>query len=424
MKTKVIVIIAAVAVLALLGVFVLPGLFQGRSGAMHEHEHAGAVLEYYTCPMHPTVRSDRPGACPVCGMALVKKTVSPDTEAVIQHDIGEVAVSPSQQVLANVSTSVAEHKRLTKEIRAVGIFSAAEPNTRRISARFPGRLEHLYLRYVGQFVRRGDPVADMYSPEAISAQEEFLLALGAGEAATAVEGRFGLLPQSKEKLIRWGFSDAQIDELRRSRKVQDVVTLYSPISGTVTKKEVDPQQYAVAGQDLYEVSNLSTLWLNADVYEYEIPSLKIGLPVDASTDAYPGKVFRGSITFVSPSVDPSSRTVRVRAEFANRTGELKTEMYANAVIRIQLPETVVVPATAVLSTGQRRVVWVQKAEGIFEPRTVVVGETTPEFAQILDGLQGGETVVTSGGYLLDSESQLENPSAGKHEHTMEPQHRH
>jgi len=227
MKTKVIV---AVSVLLLItGAFVLPALFRGHTES--NQQHGQTLAEYYTCPMHPSVRSDRPGSCPVCGMDLVKKTISADTTHPVQQTLGAVTVSPSQQVLANVSTTVAERMRLHKKIRAVGTITAAEPNIRRISARFPGRLDHLYLTYTGQTVRKGDPVADVYSPEAISAQQEYLLALGSSESAVGSEA--GLLAQSREKLLRWGFTEKQIARLGQTRKVQDVVTIFSPISGTV-----------------------------------------------------------------------------------------------------------------------------------------------------------------------------------------------
>ncbi len=363
--------------------------------------------DYYTCPMHPSVHSDHPGACPICGMTLVKKSSEPDTSMHMSMDMGSVTVSPARQVLADVATTPARRGTLDREIRAVGTIMAAEPNVRRITARFPGRLDHLYLTYTGQSVKKGDPVADVYSPEAISAQEEYLLALGSD-----TQDGGSLLGKSREKLLRWGFTDAQISALARSGKVRDVVTIYSPISGIVVDKQIDPQQYAAAGQDLYEVADLSSVWLTADLYEYEISDLKLGETVEASTEAYPGKIFRGKITFISPTVDPATRTVRVRAEIPNPTGELKTEMYVNVLVRIRMPETVVVPASAIISTGTHRMVWVQKEEGVFEPRHVVVGATGGDSVQILEGLDAGEIVATSGGYLLDSESQLQAPSSG------------
>ena len=375
---------------------------------------------YYTCPMHPSVRTDRPGACPVCGMALVKKTTEKEMSRSEHSSLGAVTMSTSQQVLANVSTTIAEWRKLRKEIRAVGKIDYAEPNFRHISTRFPGRLEHLYLTYTGQKVKKGDPVADVYSPEVISAQQEFLLALDSYNESkdiqgTTSSGAAALLEQSREKLVRWGITETQIDELQKSKRVKELFTIHSPITGTVLKKSVDPQHYAATGEDMYDVADLSSVWLYADMYEYELKGLKIGQAVEATSNAYPGEVFRGKVTFISPTIEASSRTVRVRAEFDNPHEKLKPEMFVNAAIKIELQASVVVPVTAVLSTGNRQVVWVQKSERVFEPRVVTLGDRAGEFYQVLSGLEEGDTIVSSGGYLIDSESQLETAMTSGHE---------
>jgi membrane fusion protein, copper/silver efflux system len=416
MKTKVLVCIIG-GLLIIIAVLLVSGLLRTTPGTGNMQPTV-TQSDYYTCPMHPSVRSDRPGACPVCGMALVKKSSLADTAAANVGELGEVTVSPSQQVLANVGTSVAEVRSLVKEIRTVGMIVAAETNTRKISARFPGRIDHLYITYTGQSVQRGDPVADVYSPEAISGQQEFLLALAGVEREPESPSAKDLLVQSREKLLRWGFTGRQVEDLERMRIVRELVTIHSPISGTVTRKNVEPQHYAAAGEDLFEVADLSTVWMNAQVYEYEIRSLKVGETVVASADAYPGLLFTGRVTFISPTVDPASRTVNVRAEFRNPDGSLRTDMYVNAMIKVRLPAAVIVPTSALLSTGERQVVWVEKSDGVFEPRRVVVGQRAGEDVQILEGIKAGDVIVTSGGYLLDSESQLEAPARTSDEGTM------
>jgi membrane fusion protein, copper/silver efflux system len=358
---------------------------------------------YYTCPMHPSVRSDKPGACPVCGMNLVKHTEQAEMTKEEHQVIGQVTISPTKQVLANVSTSTAMKISLEKEIRAVGKIVYAEPNFRQITARFPGRIEKLYLTYEGQQVKKDDPVAEVYSPEAISAQQEYLLAQQSNSAE--------LLQQSKQKLILWGFSESQIKELDESKTVKNTFTLHSPISGTVLKKNVQQQQYVYAGENLFDAADLSTVWMYAEIYEYEIQGVKIGQMVEAASDAYPGKIFTGRVTFVSPAVESSSRTVQIRAEMPNTNGELKLDMFVNAAIKVKLSESIVVPITAVLSTGTRQVVWIQKDAGIFEPRLVKIGGRSNEYVQILDGINEGETIVSSGGYLIDSESQMQTPTS-------------
>jgi Cu(I)/Ag(I) efflux system membrane fusion protein len=368
-------------------------------------QNASSEKSYYTCPMHPSVKSDKPGACPVCGMNLVKRTVQIEMSPAEYQALGQVTISPTKQVLANVSTSVAMKMSIEKEIRAVGKIAYAEQDFRQISTRFPGRIDKLYLTYEGQQVKKDDPVADVYSPEAISAQQEYLL--------TKQSNSSDFIQQSKEKLVLWGFTESQIKELDESRAVKNNFTLHSPISGTVLKKNVQQQQYVSAGENLFDVADLSTVWMYADIYEYEIHGVKVGQRVETTSDVYPGKIFTGRITFISPTVEPSSRTLWVRAEMPNSTAELKLNMFVNATIKIKLPESIVVPTTAVLSTGTRQVVWVQKDTNIFEPRLVKVGDRSNEYVQILDGINEGETIVTSGGYLIDSESQLEEATSSK-----------
>ncbi len=384
----------------------------------HDH-HAGASAqaeEYYTCPMHPSVRSDRPGACPVCNMALVKKTAQKDLSTEDRASLLAVSLSPTQRVMANVTTIPAARRAMRRDIQAVGLISYAEPNYKHISARFPGRLEKLYISYTGQSVRKGDPVAEVYSPEAISAQQEYLLALDSYEQASKGGQSFTsyaeqLLEQAEEKLRQWGFTKNQLSRLRDTRKLNYVVTIYSPISGIVVKKSVDPQHYASTGEDMFDVADLSVVWIYLDVYERDIRFISRGLPVEITTEAYPGEVFKGKVLFVDPVLNPETRTIRVRTEFANPNLRLKPNMYATAKIIIPKADALVVPSTAVISTGKRSVVWIEVHENAFEPREVVTGAVNDGLTQILDGLREGENVVVTGGYLIDSESALLQPAA-------------
>jgi Cu(I)/Ag(I) efflux system membrane fusion protein len=362
-------------------------------------QNTSSEKSYYTCPMHPSVKSDHPSACPFCGMNLVKHTKHAEMSKEEHQAVKQVTLSPTKQVLANVSTSIAQKMTLEKEIRAVGKIAYAEQNFRQISSRFSGRVDKLYLTYEGQQLKKDEPVADVYSPDAISAQQEYLLSKQSNSS--------DLIQQSKQKLVLWGFTESQLKELDESKTVKNTLTLHSPISGTVLKKNVQQQQYVSTGENLFDVADLSTVWMYADVYDYEIHGVKVGQTVEATSDAYPDKTFTGRITFISPTVDPSSRTVRIRAEIPNIIEELKLDMFVNATIKIKLSEAIVVPTTAVLFTGTRQVVWVQKDASIFEPRLVKIGERSNEYIQILDGINEGETIVTSGGYLIDSESQLE-----------------
>lgn len=367
--------------------------------------------EYYTCPMHPSVRSDKPGACPVCHMALVKKTAAKEMSDGDMAALEAVRLSSTQRVMANVATTTVERCMLNKEINAVGVVEVAEPNFKHISSRFPGRLEKLYLSYTGQQVKVGDPVAEVYSPEAISAQQEFLVALQSQEISKTATGTLAntsteMLEQAQQKLVLLGL-ERLISELEQTRKAREIVTTYSPIRGTVLKKSVDPQHYTWVGQDMYDVADLSIVWMYLEVYEKDIRFVKIGQPVRMTSEAYPNEIFTGKVTFIDPTINNETRTVRVRAEFANPAGKLRLGLYVKAQIMMPINEALVIPTSAVLTTGKRTVVWIEVQENIFEPREVVVGAQTEEYFEVLSGLQGGEKIVVTGGFLLDSESQLQ-----------------
>jgi Cu(I)/Ag(I) efflux system membrane fusion protein len=393
-----------------------------KAAAAGESDKTQTPAIVYTCPMHPSVVSDRPGACPVCGMALVKKAQESGHDHTANHALTRVTISPSRQVLANISTIHAKRKKLHKEISAVGMISYAEPNYKHISTRFPGRLEKLYLNYTGQRVSVGDPVADIYSPDAIAAQKEFLLALESVELTkdaheSIASNAVNLLDQSKQKLLRWGFTSKQISELEESKEVKDIITIYSPIKGTILKKNVDPQHYTPVGEDIYDIVDLSTVWLYAEIYEYEMQWIKAGQTVEAIAEAFPGHPFVGRVSFISPTVDPSSRTVKVRVDMQNPEGLLKLDMFLNTVIKIDLPNAIVVPKSAVISSGKKDVVWIQKEANVFEPREVRLGAESKDGVQILEGITEDEPIVVSGGYLLDSESQLQITTSGTQSHS-------
>lgn len=411
MKKQIMFMLIGLVLLAVAVIAFYPNLFSSAAT-----EHAAHTKEYYTCPMHPSVVSDRPGACPVCNMALVKKVKVRDDSAHsdLMTALEAVRLSPTQRVMANVATATLTHRTLQQAINAVGIVEVAEPNFKHISSRFPGRLEKLYLAYTGQQVQVGDPVAEVYSPEAISAQQEFLLALQASTApqdvqSTLAQSTATMLAQARQKLVLMGL-ERLIPELEQTRKAREVVTTYSPIRGTVLKKSVDPQHYTWVGEDMYDVADLSVVWMYFDVYEKDLRFVKLGQSVRITSEAYPNEAFIGKVTFINPALNNETRTIRVRAEFANREGRLKLGLYVKAEILIPSHASLVVPATAVLNTGKRKVVWIEVRENAFEPREVTLGAQSGEFYEVLAGLTGMEKIVVTGGFLLDSESQLQQAS--------------
>ncbi len=367
--------------------------------------------DVYTCPMHPSVVSDRPGACPVCGMALVKRSSEHTIEASQLEHLRAVSLSPTQRVTANVATSVAERSSFVKTVSAVGIVDYAEPLRVTVSARFNGRIEALHASTTGERIGKGAPLFELYSPDLVSAERDLLLAKEAARAPGAGQTEEQLLAMSRTRLaMHFGLTQTQIQELERSGSVSQTATFLAPISGTIIRKLVQEGQYVSEGQQLYDMADLSTVWIILEVYEQDFQSLALGQEVTIAAAAYPDKTFRGKIIFIDPVMDPETRTVSVRTEFKNPSGMLKPQMYVDATIQMSSPQGTVVPASALLTTGSGSVVWVEREPNIFEPRPITVGMRTSTLALIERGLSPGERVVTSGGYLIDSESLLTVPT--------------
>ncbi len=223
-------------------------------------------------------------------------------------------------------------------------------------------------------------------------------------------GAADLHNQARQKLLRWGFTEQQLKKLDETREIARIVTMLSPISGTVMKKNVDPQHYAAMGEDIYDIADLSTVWIYLDMYEKDIRFVKIGQNVRITTEAYPNETFAGQVAFIDPVLNADTRTVRVRTVFANHAGKLKPNMYVKASIAVSSIHALVVPASSIMSTGKRSIVWVEVRENTFEPRDVVVGASTETFAEVSNGLKEGERVAETGGFLIDSESELRRPS--------------
>jgi Cu(I)/Ag(I) efflux system membrane fusion protein len=377
------------------------------------NQNTSAVEGYYTCPMHPSVKSDKPGACPVCGMALVKKTKMQSASEEEIKNLQQVSLSASQRVIANVSTTAVTRQDINKEISAVGVVDFAEPLQTNITARFRGRIEKLYVNYTGELVKQGQPLFDLYSPDLVSAQQEYIIALNSlGDSLYSGENQSLLLQASKDRLqIHFGMTEKQIATVKESRQTQSTMTYFSPISGTVLTKKIQEGQYVEEGMPLYKLADLSQVWIYLDVYEKDIRFILMNHLVQITTEAYPNEKFKGKVTFIDPVLNNETRTVRVRTEFANPNRKLKPQMYVKAQIHVPSSSALVVPTTAVLYTGKRTLVWIEVKPNTFEPREVELGISSGSFIEVLSGLEEDENVVTSGGYLLESESQLQQPGA-------------
>ena len=408
--------------IAVLGTAVVAGvlLYRGLRPDDHRPEgpgaESGAQAEVYTCPMHPSVVSDRPGACPVCGMALVRKSAAAAMDSAAMGDLRSVSLSPTQRMTANVSTVPATRRPMARTIRMIGSVAYDERRFAIVTARFPGRIEKLTVLCCGPVVRKGETMVELYSPEAVAAQQEYLVAVAgspdSGEGGGG--GAPGFAGNARQKLLLWGFTDEDLEHLRATRTPQFLVPVRAPISGTVLKKNADLQRYVATGENLYEIADLSEVWAMLEVYESDLRYLAVGQEVFITTQAYPGERYRGRVTLVEPVVDPRTRTVRVRAEVPNPLRRLKPNMYVSAELRSERRDVLTVPAGAVLATGRNPVVWVEEHENTFAPRTVVTGLEDGGVVEILGGLREGEQVAATGGFLLDSESALQAPAGVGH----------
>jgi Cu(I)/Ag(I) efflux system membrane fusion protein len=377
--------------------------------------------------MHPFIVKDKPGTCPICGMELIKKidTAPADggqsPEQKQQADmLGHVSLSPTQRVMANVATITAKNGTLNKEINAVGIVQYDQSRQAKVTAWIAGRIDKLNVTTVGATVSKEKPVAEVYSPDLVATQQEYLLAVKSRDQlknssvpAIAQNGE-GLVAAAKQRLLLFGVKESQIAELEKAGKPNIRLPIYTPLAGVVIEKLVQQGQYVNTGEVLFNVADLSKVWVEIDVFENEVAFVRVGQQVEIRSAIEHGRAFNGRISFVYPFHDPKTHTVKARVEMPNPGYMLKPDMFVNAIIRVPLVNGIVIPVTAVIDTGKRQVVWVETKQGMFEPRDVQVGERVDDKIQILSGIKPGDKVAVSGGYLIDSESQLKGGGSADH----------
>jgi RND family efflux transporter MFP subunit len=373
------------------------------------------VLYWYD-PMHPAYKSDKPGVAPDCGMTLVAKYAA--DEGAAQMPVGTVVIPQDKQVLAGVRTTVVERKPLIREIRTTAQIVADETRIAHVHVKVAGYIDLVHVDYIGQLVKKGDPLFTLYSPDLVSTEEEYLIAkrgdvtLNSAPFKEIAQGAQSLLESTRQRLKLWDISDDQIKLLDQTGKVSRDLTFYSPVTGFVTDRQAFPQKSVTPDTELYTVSDLSSVWANADIYEYEVPFVHVGQHISFTLSYYPGKTYSGTISFIYPTVDPQTRTVKVRAQIPNPGFVLKPQMFADAQLRVDYGTQIIVPQEAVLDSGTEQRVFVVHPGGVFEPRKITLGPVVDGNVAVLSGLKAGETVVTSGNFLIDSESRLKNSADG------------
>jgi membrane fusion protein, copper/silver efflux system len=320
-----------------------------------------------------------------------------------------VQIDPQRQQLIGLRTAKATRGAVTGSWRTAGRVAIDETRVHHINVKVDGFVEHVHVDFTGMTVKQGDPLFSLYSPELVSAQSEYLLALRTRSAlASTSAARDGddLVESARQRLRYWDIPDSTVAELERTGRPQKTLTFYSPISGVVTKKDVVHGHKLSAGDMPYEVTNLSNVWVLADVYESEIARVKVGMPAALTLKAYPNRRFKGRVIFVDPLLDPGTRTAKVRLSFANPTGELRPELFGEVELFTPAREGVSIPSDAVVDSGTKTVVFVSLGDGKFQPREVQIGQQSGERTEVISGLRDGEEVVTRANFLVDSESRL------------------
>ncbi len=370
----------------------------------------GKKIKYWVAPMDPTYIRDEPGKSPM-GMDLVPVY---EEEGGQKEPSSTIRIDPVTEQNMGIRTQTVRMGSPVKTIRTVGTVTYDETRIFTVNTKFSGWIERLYVNFEGEAVRRGQPLFDIYSPELVTAQEEYLLALE--QYRSLGDSAFGqvrdaakrLLEASRTRLRYWDISEAQIRQLESAGRARKTVTVFSPANGIVTKKNAFLGHYVKAGEHQYEIADLSTVWVDVDIYEYELPWVEKGMAAEMELTYIPGRRFRGKVLFIYPYLNPKTRTATLRLEFPNPDRRLKPDMYANVFLSAELEEkSLLVPQEAVIDSGVRKVVFVARGEGKYEPREVEIGlEVNDGRYQVLAGLSEGETVVVSAQFMLDSESRL------------------
>ncbi|MDA8122845.1 MAG: efflux RND transporter periplasmic adaptor subunit [Deltaproteobacteria bacterium] len=437
----------------------LPGLTGIVKGGGPAEVKVGEEKKLYTCPMHPFIISGKPGDCPICGMTLVpvKSSGAPATAAAgpagepkkerkilfyrnpmnptvtspvpakdemgmdyapVYDDEGggegTIRVDPNTVQSMGVRTTTVKIGELKKTIRTVGRVVYDESRITTVNSKVNGWIEKLHVSTTGEEVKKGAPLIDIYSPDLVSAQQEYLIArrhfgqVKDSPFTDVVNGARDLQQSARKRLDYWDIDRAQVEKLEETGEVRKTLTLYSPFHGVVVSKAVFDGAKVMSGMELFRIADLSRVWVQADVYEYELPWVKQGTAATVTLDYIPGRKFHGTVSFVYPYLEGKTRTATARVELANPGALLKPDMYAHVELLPQVKgKTVLVPSEAIIRSGIRNVVFVDKGEGRFQPREVTLGFEGEEGAvQVLSGLAGNEKVVVSGQFLLDSESSL------------------
>jgi len=370
----------------------------------------GRRILFYRSPMDPSVRSDKPSKDSM-GMDFIpvyedETAPSPVTGRAV------VSLTPERRSLLGVRNEEVRQMRIEKALRTVGRVTPDERRLAHFHTRFEGTVEHLYVDYTNMYVKKGDPLLSIYSPDLVATQQEYLLALramkqlGSSPIASVAEGGANLLEAARQRLLQWDIRPQDIAEVERTGTVKRTFDLYSDVSGFVVQKNVVQGMRVMPTDTLFDLVDLSQVWVLADVYESDLQAVRLGMPATVTLSFLPGKTWRGTVSNIAPTVEEKTRTIKVRIDVNNTGGTLKPDMYADVQLRTDMGMGLVVPDSAIIDTGDRKLVFLDHPDGAIEPREIEVGVRIPDGYQVLRGLAAGDRVVTAANFLLDSESSL------------------
>ncbi len=399
MKKRYLIIIAGLIVIAgLLAIFYTSGAFNKTSNSHSSDSSKTAVS------------SDN--------QAHSGAGVQEHEEDVSEDETPTVEISPEKQQLIGVKTIEASVKPIHKTIRTTGRVEYDETRLSTINTKFEGWVERLYVDYTGKYVKKGEPVADIYSPELFATQMEFINLLKWKNSASRVKGSGtemekmlsadaeSIIDAAKQRLRLWDITDEQIKKVEETGKPIRTLTIYSPVSGFIVQKMALQGMRVMPGEKLLDIADLSRVWIISDIYEYEMPFIKIGQPAKIGLSYFSGRDLSATIDYIYPALSGETRTAKARLTVSNPGGHLKPQMFTNVEIKIDLGKKLVVPDNAVIDTGVRQIVYVDKGDGYFEPREILTGIISDGLIEVLDGLKAGEKVASSANFLIDSEAQL------------------
>jgi RND family efflux transporter MFP subunit len=421
----------------------------------HGAETTPSKKQMYHCPMHPSYISDKPGDCPICAMKLVPINMDEHDQATEEKSSGErkilyyrdamhpsitsdkpgkasdgmdlvpvyedaggndgsgIKIDPTTVQNMGVTTTPVEVRNLKKEIRTSVTLENSETGVFIVNTKIMGYVEKLFIDFTGQSVKKGQPLLTMYSPDLVSTQEEYLQAIRyanglPASSQIARDGALSLVESAKRRLLNWDISEAQIETLGKRGTPEKSMTIYAPATGIVLEKMVVAGQNIEPGMPLYKIADLSRIWAMANVYQEDLPFIKIGMTADVELTSIPGKTFKGKVQFISPVLDMNSKTAQVRIEIPNTSDyALKPQMFASVKLVSSMPNIgIAIPEQSIIHSGTRNIVVIALGNGYFKPQEIRLGTTADGYVQVLEGLKEGQTIVTSSQFLIDSESNL------------------